>query len=75
MGAAPMDSYEGADVVFTFGAGSFATVLFFVLACIMLVGFMARVAQHESHAYKAIVNKKNPTPGPVVEGEPEVAAI
>ncbi len=75
MGAAPMESYEGADVVFTFGAGSFGTVLFFVLACLVFIAFMVRVTRHETHAYAAIIAKKIPEPGPVIEGEPEVASI
>lgn len=75
MGASPIDKYEGADVVYTFGAGSFGTVLFFVLACALFVAFMVRVVLHENHAYAAIIAHKPPEPGPVVEGEPEVAAI
>lgn len=75
MGASPIDKYEGADVVYTFGAGSFGTVLFFVLACLLFVAFMARVAMHENHAYAAIEAHKAPEPGPAVEGEPEVASV
>jgi hypothetical protein len=75
MGASPIDQYEGADVVYTFGAGSFGTVLFFVLACVLFLAFLARVAIHEKHAFAAMVAHKAPEPGPVVEGEPEVAAV
>lgn len=44
--SSPIDTYEGADVVFTFGAGSFGTVLFFVLACVAFVAqrYAARMA-------------------------------
>ncbi|MBJ7472561.1 MAG: hypothetical protein JHD16_14740 [Solirubrobacteraceae bacterium] len=75
MGSSPIDTYEGADVVFTFGAASFGTVLFFVLSCLAFIAFMVRVALHEKHAYAAIVAHKPPEPGPAVEGEPEVAAV
>lgn len=75
MGASPIDKYEGADVVYTFGAGSFGTVLFFVLACLLFVAFMVRVAMHENSAYAAIAAHKPPEPGPAVEGEPEVASV
>ena len=76
MGASPIDKYdETTDVVFTFGAGSFGTVLFFVLACALFVAFMVRVGLHEKHAYAAIAAHEAPEPGPVVEGEPEVASV
>lgn len=75
MNASPIDSYDGADVVFTFGAGSFGTVLFFVLACLAFVFFMVRIALHEKHAYAAMAAHKKPEAGPAVEGEPEVAAV
>lgn len=73
--SSPIDTYEGADVVFTFGAGSFGTVLFFVLACVGFIAFMVRVAIHENHAYAAIIAHEQPEPGPAVEGEPEVASV
>lgn len=73
--SSPIDKYEGADVVFTFGANSFGTWLFFVAAVLLFVFFIARVAGHENSAYKAMEAHKEPNPGPAVEGEPEVAAV
>jgi hypothetical protein len=73
--SSPIDQYEGADVVYTFGANSFGTWLLFILAVLAFLFFIARVAGHENSAYKAMENHEEPSPGPAVEGEPEVAAI
>ena len=75
MNASPIENWEAPEVVFTFGAASFGTVLFFVLACLALVFFLARVALHEKHAYAAMAAHKEPEAGPAIEGEPEVAAV
>lgn len=73
--SSPIDKYEGADVVFTFGANSFGTWLFFIIAVLAFFFFIARVAGHEKSAYAAMEAHKTPNPGPAVEGEPEVAGI
>ncbi len=71
----PIDQYEGAEVVYTFGANSFGTWLFFILSVLGFVFFLARVAGHENSAYAAMAAHEEPNPGPVVEGEPEVDGI
>jgi hypothetical protein len=68
----PIDSYEGASVVFTFGGNSFGVWLFFILAVLLFVGFFARMVQHENKAYKAIIEHTPIEKGPVAEGEPPV---
>ena len=68
----PIDSYEGAGVVFTFGGNSFGVWLFFVLAVLLFIGFFARMVQHENKAYKAIIEHTPIEKGPVAEGEPPV---
>lgn len=73
--SSPIDKYEGADVVYTFGANSFGTWLFFILAVLGFLFFIARVIGHENSAYAAMEAHQEPNPGPVVEGEPEVAGI
>ncbi len=75
MNASPIDNWEDTEVIFTFGAASFGTVLFFVLACLVFAFFVVRVALHEKHAYAAMAAHQEPEAGPVVEGEPEVAAV
>lgn len=73
--SSPIDTYEGADVVYTFGAASFGTVLFFVIAVAAFLWFIARVIIHENHSYAAMAKHLPPEPGPAVEGEPEVASV
>jgi hypothetical protein len=68
----PIDSYEGASVVFTFGGNSFGVWLFFILAVLLFVGFFMRMIQHENNAYKAIIEHMPVEKGPVAEGEPPV---
>jgi hypothetical protein len=68
----PIDSYEGASVVFTFGGNSFGVWLFFILAVLLFVGFFMRMIQHENNAYKAIIAHAPIEKGPVAEGEPPV---
>jgi hypothetical protein len=66
----PIDSYEGASVVFTFGGYSLGVWLFFILAVLLFVGFFVRMIQHENRAYKAIIDHTPVEKGPVAEGEP-----
>lgn len=73
--SSPIDTYEGAEVVYTFGAASFGTVLFVVVAIVAFLAFIARVVIHENHAYAAIIHHEPPEAGPAVEGEPEVASV
>ena len=75
MTASPIDSFEGAEVVYTYGPGSVGTVLFLVIACLAFLGFMARVIMHENRAYAAIEAHEVPEAGPAIEGEPEVASV
>jgi hypothetical protein len=73
--ASPIDSFDGAEVVYTYGPGSFGTILFLVIALLIFVGFIARVILHENHAYAAMEAHMTPEAGPAVEGEPEVASV
>lgn len=66
----PIDSYDDASVVFTFGGYSVGVWLVFILAVLLFVGFFARMIQHENRAYKAIIDHKPIEPGPAAEGEP-----
>jgi hypothetical protein len=68
----PIDSYEGASVVFTFGGNSFGVWLFFILALLLFMGFFMRMIQHENNAYRAIIEHTPIEKGPVAEGEPPV---
>lgn len=49
----PIDSYDDASVVFTFGGYSVGVWVFFLLSLALFVGFFVRMIQHENRAYKA----------------------
>jgi hypothetical protein len=66
----PIDSYEDAGVVFTFGGYSVGAWICVLLAVMLFVGFFVRMVQHENKAYKAIIEHKPVEPGPAAEGEP-----
>ena len=66
----PIDSYDDATVVFTFGGFSVGVWLSFILAVLLFVGFFARMIQHENQAYRAIAEHEPIEPGPAAEGEP-----
>lgn len=68
----PIDSWVGAEVVFTFGGYSIGVWIVFVLAVLLFIAFFARMIQHENRAYKAIVNHEPIEKGPAAEGEPPV---
>ncbi|WP_214407476.1 hypothetical protein [Pseudonocardia lacus] len=73
MSTSPIDSYDGAGVVFTFGANSVGVWIFLVLAVALFVGFVLRMVQHENRAYAAIAAHQPVEAGPPVEAEPPVA--
>ncbi|MFT4126002.1 MAG: hypothetical protein QM662_07195 [Gordonia sp. (in: high G+C Gram-positive bacteria)] len=68
----PIDSYDGASVVFTFGGFSVGVWIVFILSVALFIGFFVRMIQHENHAYKAIIENEPIDKGPVAEGEPTV---
>ncbi|MFW0793001.1 hypothetical protein AAFP30_04235 [Gordonia sp. CPCC 205515] len=68
----PFESYDDADVVFTFGGHSVGVWIVFVLAVVLFVAFFVRMITHENEAYKAIIEHKPVEPGPAAEGEPPV---
>jgi hypothetical protein len=70
MNFSPIDSYDGASVVFTFGANSVGVWIFFILAIALFVGFILRMIQHENRAYAAIAAHQPVEAGPPVEAEP-----
>ncbi|AKS33377.1 hypothetical protein [Mycolicibacterium goodii] len=66
----PIDSYDDASVVFTFGGYSVGVWLFFIVSVALFVGFFVRMIQHENRAYRAIIEHQPVEPGPAAEGEP-----
>lgn len=68
----PIDTYDGASVVFTFGGDSFGTVIGVLIAVALLVLFFVRMIQHENHAYAQMIGHQPVEPGPAIEGEPTV---
>jgi hypothetical protein len=65
----PIDTYEGAAEIFTFGADSFGTWLFIVLAALLLVGMIVRTMLHETRSYAEIREGNIVAP---IATEPEV---
>ncbi len=51
MDTAPIDSYDGAADIFTFGGGSFGMWLFLILAILLFAGLIVRMAVHETHSF------------------------
>ncbi len=51
MDTAPIDSYDGAADIFTFGGGSFGMWLFLILAMLLFIGLIVRMAVHETHSF------------------------
>ena len=68
----PIDSYDDATVVFTFGGHSVGVWIVFILAVLLFIGFFARMIQHENNAYRAIIRHEPIEKGPAAEGEPPV---
>lgn len=68
----PIDSYDDATVVFTFGGYSVGVWIVFIVAVLLFIGFFVRMIQHENRAYKAIIEHTPIEKGPAAEGEPPV---
>ena len=68
----PIDTWDEPGAVFTGGPDSAVTVVFVVLAALLLVGFFVRMILHENSAYRSLIQHQPVEPGPVVEGEPPV---
>ena len=66
----PLDSYDDAGVVFTFGGYSVGVWIVFLLAVALFIGFFVKMIQHENSAYRSIIEHKPVEPGPAAEGEP-----
>jgi hypothetical protein len=54
MNTSPIDSYDGADVYFTFGGGSAGMWIFLVLAAAMFVYVGVRAAQLEARHFAEV---------------------
>jgi hypothetical protein len=54
MNTSPIDTYDGAELTFTFGGGSFGMWLFLVLAALLFVYVGVRAAQLESRHFAEI---------------------
>jgi hypothetical protein len=68
----PIDSYDDAGVVFTFGGNSSGVWFFVILAVLLFIGFFVRMVQHENSAYQSIIDHTPVEKGPAAEGEPPV---
>ncbi|MEO1193337.1 MAG: hypothetical protein AAFY02_16360 [Pseudomonadota bacterium] len=52
MDSAPIDSWEGAEVIFTFADNPFAIGLFLVLMVAVIVGVIGASAKHENESFR-----------------------
>ncbi|MEP9391401.1 MULTISPECIES: hypothetical protein [Gordonia] len=68
----PIDSYDDADVVYTFGGNSVGVWVVFILAVVLFVAFFVKMIRHENHAYKSMIEHTPIEKGPAAEGEPPV---
>ncbi len=68
----PFESYDDADVVFTFGGNSVGVWVVFIIAVALFVAFFVRMIKHENEAYASIIEHTPVEPGPAAEGEPPV---
>ncbi len=64
MNTAPIDSYDGAAEIFTFGANSAGVWIFLVIGVALFVGLLVRVSRHESRSF-ATLGDEPPAPTPV----------
>jgi hypothetical protein len=67
MDTAPIDSYDGAADIFTFGGGSFGMWLFLILAILLFIGLIVRMAVHETRSFARISDDEAPTTGETSE--------
>ena len=51
MDTAPVDSYENAAEIFTFGADSVGMWIFLVVAVLLFAGRIVRMATHEQRSF------------------------
>jgi hypothetical protein len=51
MDTAPVDSYENAAEIFTFGADSVGMWIFLVLAVLLFAGLLVRMVTHERRSF------------------------
>ncbi|MGK2939238.1 MAG: hypothetical protein ACSLFR_15770 [Solirubrobacteraceae bacterium] len=54
MNTSPVDTYEGASDIFTYGAGSFGMWFFLVIAIIGFLGMIAWTIAHENQAFAGL---------------------
>lgn len=69
MNTSPIDSYDGAEVYFTFGGGAFGMWLFLVLAALLFVYVGVRAAQFESRHFAEVT--ADPGVAALIEPLPE----
>ncbi|WP_332641972.1 hypothetical protein [Aeromicrobium sp.] len=68
----PISDWDTPGAVFTGADSTALLVVFVVLGMLALIGFMARMLQHENHAYAQMINHEPVERGPAAEGEPPV---
>jgi len=54
MNTSPIDSYEGAAEIFTFGANSVGVWIFFIVSVVFFLGLLVRASSHESRSFATL---------------------
>jgi hypothetical protein len=65
MNTAPIDSYDGASEIFTFGANSAGVWIFLVISVLLFLALLVRASRHESRSFATI--RDDPPPPTIVE--------
>jgi hypothetical protein len=60
MNTAPIDSYDGAAEIFTFGANSAGVWIFLVISVALFLGLLVRASRHESRSFATLGEEPPP---------------
>jgi hypothetical protein len=76
MNTSPVDSYDGAAEIFTFGANSAGVWIFLIVSVVLFLALLVRASRHESRSF-ATLREEVPAPSsaPASRMEPMPAAV
>jgi hypothetical protein len=66
MNTSPVDSYDGAAEIFTFGANSAGVWIFLIVSVVLFLALLVRASRHESRSFATL--REDPARAP--EGAP-----
>jgi hypothetical protein len=68
MNTSPIDSYDGAAEMFTFGANSAGVWIFLGISALLFVGLLVRAARHEGRSFASLTESEPPAPDVPADG-------